>query len=191
MSIFARDPVFARFSYLVNEMQRELASISRLLLEDSPMPGHDRKLLMEDKVHAGNPDITDALVPFVSNSLAPFSVKSIMVPIDMTYDRETYEIKMDVPGMTGTGIRVSIEPGNMLIVTGERTCPQQQVKSDMNDRNDRTDRTESNERSKMYTERFYGKFSRSIKLPDDIDTGKVDASVHNGILTIKIGRKVL
>lgn len=182
MSIFARDPVFARFSYLVNEMQRELASISRLLLEDSPMPGHDRKLLMEDKVHAGNPDITDALVPFVSNSLAPFSVKSIMVPIDMTYDRETYEIKMDVPGMTGTGIRVSIEPGNMLTVTGERTCPQQQV---------RTDRNDSNERSKMYTERFYGKFSRSIKLPDDIDTGRVDASVHNGILTIKIGRKVL
>ncbi len=176
MSIFARDPVFARFSYLVNEMQRELASISRLLLEDSPMPSHDRKLLMD------TPDITDALVPFVSNSLAPFSVKSIMVPIDMTYDDATYEIKMDVPGMTGSGIRVSIEPGNMLTVTGERTCTD-------DDKINKVPNSNNTDRNKMYTERFYGKFSRSIKLPDDIDTGRVDASVHNGILTIRIGRK--
>lgn len=183
MSVFARDPVFARFSFLVNEMQRELASISRLLIEDSPMPVQEKKLLLAD-----TPDITD-LVPFVSSSLAPFS-KSIMIPIDMTYDDETYEVKMDVPGLTSTGIRVSIEPGNMLTVVGERSCPDNANNSNNSNSNDNNGTIDNNnKRNRMYTERFFGKFSRAVKLPDDIDTEKIDASVHNGILTIRIGRK--
>lgn len=36
---------------------------------------------------------------------------------------------------------------------------------------------------------YWGAFSRSIVLPREIDPKKVDASIKNGVLTIKLGKK--
>jgi HSP20 family protein len=37
-----------------------------------------------------------------------------------------------------------------------------------------------------YQECYFGDFSRSIKIPEDIDPQKISASLENGILTIKL-----
>jgi HSP20 family protein len=38
-------------------------------------------------------------------------------------------------------------------------------------------------------ERFSGPFRRAVSLPEDVDAERVDAKYHNGILTIKVGRR--
>ena len=152
--------MFSRLSQLLNEMQRELNSVSHMVEGTyTPTPA------------------TLSITPLANDMFAPISFPSSMVPMDMTSTDKGYEITMDVPGLTGSGISVTIEPGNILTVVGNRSCNKAVMKD-----------SESGE--KVYAERFQGKFSRSVKLPDDIDTRNVDASVHNGILLIHIGRKL-
>jgi len=38
-------------------------------------------------------------------------------------------------------------------------------------------------------ERAYGRFSRSFSLPSNVDTGKVDATMRNGVLEIKLQKQ--
>ncbi|MEK7636626.1 MAG: Hsp20/alpha crystallin family protein [Patescibacteria group bacterium] len=41
----------------------------------------------------------------------------------------------------------------------------------------------------FYRELYWGSFSRSVILPEEIDETKADASIKNGILTIKLPKK--
>lgn len=40
-----------------------------------------------------------------------------------------------------------------------------------------------------YQECYFGSFSRSIKIPEDVDPKKISASLENGILTVKLPLK--
>lgn len=169
--------MFKRLSYLLGEMQREVDSMSRML--DDKMQNRILNATEDTEVSSITP------TPMIDNVMpVPFAFPSSIVPMDMTYDNENgYVIKMDVPGLTGSGITVTIEPGNILTVVGERSCNTRRMMKDMDADTD-TDLLQ-----RIHLERYHGKFARSVKLPDDIDTKNVDACVHNGILTIRIGKK--
>ncbi len=42
----------------------------------------------------------------------------------------------------------------------------------------------------FYEEVFYGAFSRSVILPEEVDSDEATASIKNGVLTIKLPKKL-
>lgn len=88
--------------------------------------------------------------------------------VDIEEDNENIMVKAEIPGMKKEEIKVSVQ-GNMLTITGER-------------------KQESEVKDKTYhrVERSYGKFSRTISLPTDVETDKVKASYKDGILNITL-----
>lgn len=77
-------------------------------------------------------------------------------------------VQVELPGLAKEDIEVSLE-ANVLTVTGER-------------------RFTKNESKETYhrMERFYGKFSRSFRLPRNVDAGSVSASFADGLLTLEL-----
>jgi HSP20 family protein len=80
-------------------------------------------------------------------------------------------LRAELPGMTEKDIDVKLE-GNTLTLKGER-------KMDKEDKKSNYHRIES----------FYGSFTRSFRLPDTVDYGKINAEYKNGVLTITLPQR--
>jgi HSP20 family protein len=48
------------------------------------------------------------------------------------------------------------------------------------------DERKDDKHGRPYTERFYGKFRRTIPLQSEVDPEKVDAKFKNGVLTVTL-----
>lgn len=81
-----------------------------------------------------------------------------------------YEISLELPGVTADDITVSVQEGT-LTVQGEK-------------------RFEHDEAGRTYffSEREYGAFQRSFRLPPDAVRERIDATFRNGVLTVRIGK---
>ena len=79
-------------------------------------------------------------------------------------------VKAEIPGMKKEDIKVSVHD-NMLTITGER-------------------KQENEKKEKTYhlIERSYGRFSRVITLPSEVDGDKVKAEYKDGILNITFAK---
>jgi HSP20 family protein len=84
---------------------------------------------------------------------------------------DCFEITLELPGVEAEDIDVSVD-GNSLIVSGEK-------------------RTEREDRGRTYyfSEREYGAFQRTFRLPPDADTANIEATSGNGVLTLKIAKQ--
>ena len=80
----------------------------------------------------------------------------------------SYDITMELPGVTSGNIDVSVHDGN-LTIKGEK-------------------RSEHEEKGRTYffSEREYGAFQRSFRLPADAQAENITADFKNGILTVKV-----
>lgn len=90
------------------------------------------------------------------------------VPIDLKETKEKYVLTAEVPGVKKEDIKINVSNG-VLTITGET----------------KAEKTEETEQM-HYRERSYGKFSRSIRLPEKIDPKKIDAKYENGVVSIDI-----
>jgi HSP20 family protein len=88
--------------------------------------------------------------------------------LDAFEDKDKYVVSVEIPGMKKEDINVTVHDG-VLTVSGER-----------NSEKDIKDGTVHR------TERFYGKFSRSVSLPSAVKADKVAASYRDGVLTVEI-----
>jgi HSP20 family protein len=88
--------------------------------------------------------------------------------LDVHEDKDSYNIRVELPGMKREEIEVSIQD-NSVTISGERKA--EEVK-------------EGTERHRQ--ERFYGKFSRALSLPTAVDGNKVKASYKDGVLTVTL-----
>lgn len=84
---------------------------------------------------------------------------------------DAYTITVELPGVAEKDVHLSVEDG-VLVLKGEK----------------RTEREEKG-RTWYFSERQYGAFSRSFRLPPDAETGKIDADLKAGVLTIRVGKK--
>ena len=87
--------------------------------------------------------------------------------LDLYQTNDNIVAVVEIPGMKKEEIYISLHDG-MLTIAGERATS--------------TGEGENAER----TERFSGKFRRSISLPTRVDAGKVSASYKDGILTVTL-----
>jgi HSP20 family protein len=87
---------------------------------------------------------------------------------DAAMAEDFYEISLELPGVAGGDIDVSVQDGT-LTIRGEK----------------RFDHEESG-RTYFFSEREFGAFQRSFRLPPDAAGDRVEASFRNGILTVTI-----
>ena len=94
-----------------------------------------------------------------------------LVRIDCAETPEAVELTAELPGLTDKDVAVELA-GDLITISGEK-------------------RAQSDRKDKGYTlsERSYGAFARSIRLPSDIDASKSEATFANGVLKVTIPRK--
>jgi HSP20 family protein len=88
--------------------------------------------------------------------------------VDVAETDKEIVVSAELPGLDDKDIDVSLSQG-MLTISGEKKQEQ-----------------EKKGRSYFRVERSYGSFQRSIALPSEVDTGKVDAVFRKGVLTITL-----
>ena len=84
---------------------------------------------------------------------------------------EAYKINMELPGVAEDDIELTVNEG-VVTVKGEK----------------KTEREEKGE-TWYFSERQYGAFSRSFRLPPDADGAAVDAHLKDGVLTVTVPKK--
>lgn len=90
---------------------------------------------------------------------------------DIREEKDRYVADFELPGLEKSEVQVTLE-NNVLTVAGERK------------------REETREEDRIYRcERYYGKFARSLRLPDDVDAERVEAGFKNGVLRIAVAKK--
>ncbi|MCM8763444.1 MAG: Hsp20/alpha crystallin family protein [Candidatus Omnitrophica bacterium] len=88
--------------------------------------------------------------------------------LDVAEDKDKIVIKVDLPGVKQSDIDVSVS-GDILTIKGERK-QEQEIK----------------EKKLHRIERFYGSFSRSLSLPDFVDSSKISAVYKDGVLEVTL-----
>jgi HSP20 family protein len=88
--------------------------------------------------------------------------------LDVYEDKDQFTVKAEVPGMSKDAIEVSLHDG-MLTISGERK-----------------DEAQRKEGGLYRSERYFGRFQRSVELPALVVGEKVKADYRDGILTITL-----
>ena len=88
--------------------------------------------------------------------------------VDVAEDDSEYLITADLPDVKKKDIKVTAEDGR-LTISGER-------------------KREKEEKKKTWhrLERSYGSYTRSFRLPDEVDAAKIDAAFKDGVLTVHL-----
>lgn len=90
---------------------------------------------------------------------------------DASSDESAYKISVELPGVAESDISLTVEDGT-LTITGEK----------------KSSREEKGE-SWYFTERQFGSFTRSFRLPADADQAAVSADLKAGVLSVTVPRK--
>ncbi|KAI0656323.1 HSP20-like chaperone [Cubamyces menziesii] len=92
--------------------------------------------------------------------------------MDLHEDQEKNLVtaSFELPGLTKENVQIDVKD-NVLTVSGESTLS-----------------TERDEKGYSVRERRYGKFSRSLPLPQGIKPEEIKASMNNGVLTVTFPR---
>jgi HSP20 family protein len=98
--------------------------------------------------------------------LEQFENLQISPSVDIIDDKNNFKVEAEMPGLSEKDIKVEIN-GNMLIITGEKSTS-----------------TKDSKAGYLKREISYGKYERSINLPESVDTNKVEASFKKGMLWV-------
>lgn len=117
------------------------------------------------------------------NSLADGFAGSTMpgnLPVDIVEKTDCYEICTSVPGMTRDEITLELENGILTINA---------VKSETLESSDDDENCcAADDCCMIRRERFAGSASRQLRLPSQINTESITASLENGVLTITVAK---
>jgi HSP20 family protein len=81
-------------------------------------------------------------------------------------DGKRFVAHVALPGVDPKDVNITVQ-GNMLSISGERRISNERKEADF-----------------VYNELMYGAFERTLALPEGVDTSKITADYHNGVLEI-------
>ena len=88
--------------------------------------------------------------------------------LDVVEDDEAFRVSVELPGMTDKDVAVELHD-RTLVIRGEKK-----------------EEKEAKENEVYRRERAYGSIRRTIELPGDVDSAKIDAKFGDGVLTIDL-----
>jgi len=88
--------------------------------------------------------------------------------LDVSETKDNFVVKAEVPGIDAKDIDISLT-GDVLTIKGEKKQEKEEKEEDYH-----------------LVERSYGAFSRSIRLPAEVESTKIKASYKNGILRVTL-----
>ncbi len=88
--------------------------------------------------------------------------------IDVTEDDKTYTVSAELPGLDEKSVTLSVS-GDLLILKGEKS-----------------EEKEQKDKSRYLSERSYGCFERSFRLPDNVDRDRIAANFAKGVLVVTL-----
>lgn len=88
--------------------------------------------------------------------------------IDVEETEQAYVVTAELPGIAEKDIELSLAD-NALTLSGEKRSEH-----------------EEKDGGRRYTERSFGRFSRTIPFPAEVDADKVQAACRNGVLTVTL-----
>lgn len=86
--------------------------------------------------------------------------------VDVDEDKDNVFVKAELPGMKKEEIQVSLS-GDMLNIAGQRK-----------------EEAEFKGAKSYRSERYFGRFDRSVRLPAAVEAGKIEAHYKDGVLTL-------
>jgi HSP20 family protein len=88
--------------------------------------------------------------------------------LDLYEDKDNFVVKAELPGMKREDLEVSLHEGS-LSISGERKSEEKHAEAEV-----------------YRTERFFGRFQRTVTLPTAVAADKVKAAYKDGVLTITL-----
>ncbi|KAI9334735.1 HSP20-like chaperone, partial [Obelidium mucronatum] len=93
--------------------------------------------------------------------------------LDLTENEKGYIVHADLPGVKKDEVNITIKD-NILTISGERNS-----------------KKETKDDQRHIVERSFGKFSRSVRLPNDANADAVTATMDHGVLELTLLKKAL
>jgi len=91
-----------------------------------------------------------------------------MPAVDVVEKEKAYEITAELPGLSERDIEVTLSNGTVTI------------------RGEKKEEKEEEKQGFYLSERSYGSFARSFRVPEGADAGKIEANFKNGVLTVTL-----
>lgn len=96
---------------------------------------------------------------------------AISPAVDVSEDDKEITLTAELPGIEDKDIEVVLRD-DMLTIKGEKKSAHEEKKEDF-----------------YLSERSYGAFERSFRMPETADTDKIDANFEKGVLTVHVAKK--
>jgi HSP20 family protein len=105
---------------------------------------------------------------FFTSEGAGGTVPQFIPPADVLVGEDGVMVYMDVPGLRAQDLEIDLE-NDVLSVHGERPFPYQ-----------------GQQQAVRRIERGFGRFERSLRVPRGLDPGAIEASLNDGVLSMRI-----
>ena len=107
-------------------------------------------------------------VPLFPNQLLPPIETAWLPPLDYLETEKNFIVRLEVPGIPKENLDIHLE-GLVLMISGHRELTREQENEAF-----------------FVQERMAGKFVRSVRLPVPVLEDKIEAVVHEGVMTITL-----
>lgn len=101
--------------------------------------------------------------------------------VDVHEDENSYLIEAELPGIAREDVKINFQNG-ALTISGERRYVHEQKTEE----NENPEATGKQFKNRNRVERFYGRFSRSFKLPAMVNPENITARFENGVLIVTV-----
>lgn len=125
---------------------------------------------LDSSIDSFRKEIDNVFDDFFTMKPTSFFDSEWLPKLDVEEDEKEFKISAELPGMDEKDINLTLE-NSMLTISGEK----------------KFEKEEKNDKKKFYhSERHFGKFTRSISLPEDVKVDDVKAMFKKGVLSINI-----
>ncbi|MES2560465.1 MAG: Hsp20/alpha crystallin family protein [Bacteroidota bacterium] len=129
-------------------------------------PTSTRELLRDSMISSNMMNVFDNLF---NETAAKFERNVFFTPrTDVIETAQSFELHVSLPGVKKEDVKIDVD-GDRLTISGERKTKE-----------------ENKDEKNHLVESFYGKFSRSFNLPENVDKQNIGAALTDGILTLSI-----